>query len=230
MSFEYSCFFSYRHVEPEHELYASFNSALHRSITSRLAGHISLPPFWDTKRITGGYHPEKVISDALCKSVCMIMVYTKTYFDAPRLFCAREYFAMLDIQRRRFDAMTNGRRKGHVGLVIPIEVRGKLPEWVKSQSNPHDFTQFGTTGRLADIDTAMDEIEDRFVKDIESICVTVRSLFDLFDEDACPNECLTSPPGFKFPTNRNVSAKLKRKRRIKEQCKLPQIQREDRDD
>ncbi|MBC8355026.1 MAG: hypothetical protein H8E66_23860 [Planctomycetes bacterium] len=189
MSFEYSCFLSHRHVQPYGELFSSFYRALYLSISARMEAYLPLPPFWDEKRIAGEYDSEEVISEAVCKSICMVPVYTPGYFHADRPLCSREYFAMVDIEEHRKEVLEDGSILRNQGLIIPIQFRGELPDFVWNQVQSLDFTSFGGTAkRLRNEHDAMHVIETEFAGKIERLCDTVSTLFELFNNDTCPNE------------------------------------------
>ena len=213
MAFKYSCFLSHRHVESENVLYTNFYEALYRTLSNRMEAHLSLPVFWDRRRLQGGYDAENAICRALSQSVCMIMVYTRPYFDAPRLNCTREYFGMLNIQKCRFSALRGGQETGELGLAIPIALRGALPAWVSPV--PLDFKTYGLAGRIHSYKSAMAVIEKQFSNAIEQICNRVRVLYDLFNDDDCPNGHFTDPRNFEFPTDEKARAILEEKSGIR---------------
>jgi len=122
MAFEYCCFLSYSHNPGElpdrfiKDLYNSLMSeigALTREIKTCCV---------DWERLKGGDFYDKRLSKALCKSVCMIMVYTPTYFDKRYTYCTREFRAMETIESRRLKLLDDF--SDDHGLIIPIIYRG----------------------------------------------------------------------------------------------------------
>ncbi|MBI3302336.1 MAG: hypothetical protein HYZ72_09725 [Deltaproteobacteria bacterium] len=47
----------------------------------------------------------KKIEKALCESVCMIVVFTPTYFSGTHFYCVREYKAMVELEKRRLGSL-----------------------------------------------------------------------------------------------------------------------------
>jgi len=97
---------------------------------------------WD--RLKGGDFYNEALAKALCHSVCMIMVFTPTYFDKKHTFCAREFMAMQDIEKRRLELIG---RCGNHGLIIPIIFRGKdyLPQFISNKRQCYFFDNYYLT-------------------------------------------------------------------------------------
>lgn len=98
----------------------------------------------DLDRLKGGDFYNEALSTALCRSVCMIMVFTPTYFDKKHTFCAREFMAMQEIERRRLE-LTG--KFGNHGLIIPIVFRGKdyLPQFISNERHCYFFDNYYLT-------------------------------------------------------------------------------------
>jgi hypothetical protein len=79
------------------------------------------------------------LSRKLCKSVCMIIVFTPAYFDS--ISCSIEYKAMEALEKRRFTLLGDSFDKNQ-RLIIPLIVRGR-------KSFPEDITQL-EIGRIND--------------------------------------------------------------------------------
>jgi hypothetical protein len=144
MPFEHACFVSYRHGrEPgTAKLYRTFRDELAVQLELYLPG---MGVFFDEKRLAGGDFFEEEIRRALSHSVCMILLFTPQYFSERHTFCAREYRAMVELERQRLAAVPAlGQGKG---LVLPVVLRGRLVDELKMRQA---FT-FGRT-LLADSD------------------------------------------------------------------------------
>src|SRR4030095_12354568 len=79
-------------------------------------------PFYDKSRIQGGQYIEPVIADAICKSVCMVAIYSPQYLNEEYTYCARELMAMQLLEHKRLNLLPVTERAN--GLIIPIIYRG----------------------------------------------------------------------------------------------------------
>jgi hypothetical protein len=142
MAFEYCCFISYSHNEGDlpdkfiKDLYNTLNGeigALTREIKICCVD-------WD--RLKGGDYYNKRLSKALCKSACMIMVYTPTYFDKKHTYCAREFKAMEKIESKRLSLL--GDLSEDHGLIIPIVYRGDklIHSYIKDKRTYYNFSGY----------------------------------------------------------------------------------------
>ena len=114
MPFKNACFLSYRHGQ--FPLMRNFVVQFHDALASELETLTDLPVYQDSKRLQGGDFFNQQLSRSLCESVCMIMIYTPTYFSPDHLYCAREYVAMKDLEIKRLRRIS---AQGH-GLIIPV--------------------------------------------------------------------------------------------------------------
>jgi len=141
MAFEYCCFVSYSHNEGTlpvrfiRDLFDSLSSEI--GALTRDIGTCCVD--WD--RLRGGDFYNKRLSKALCRSVCMIMVYTPTYFDKRHTYCAREFKAMETIESARLRLL--GDLSDDHGLIIPIIYRGYgyLNPYIKDREH-YDFSGY----------------------------------------------------------------------------------------
>jgi TIR domain len=140
MEFKYSCFISYRHHQ--NQLIERFITDLQEALDSELTLTTDLPVYVD-RQLQAGDHFNKAIEKALCESVCMIMVFTPTYFNIKSPYCAREYKAMEQLEQRRLALLRAASAREH-GLIIPIVLRGSdiLPAPIKSRRQCHDLSRF----------------------------------------------------------------------------------------
>jgi hypothetical protein len=129
MMFHYACFISYRHGhEPGvQEFYESFRRELAVQVELYMPG---MQVYLDTNRLRGGDFFNKELAFALCSSVCMISLFIPYYFDLDNTYTAREYQAMVSLEQQRLSLIPPAARKG---LIIPIVIRGMLPDEIKSE-------------------------------------------------------------------------------------------------
>jgi len=137
MPIKYSCFISYR------SLSVDVARDLHVSLDSELRLWTHLPIYRDETRLHGGDFFNRELALALCESACMVMIYTPTYFDRDKTYCAREYKAMEILETKRLEQLGYERNYQH-GLIIPIVYRGIdfFPAYVSGVRNYYKFDTF----------------------------------------------------------------------------------------
>jgi hypothetical protein len=142
MPIKYSCFISYR--SPSVELARDF----HYSLERELRHWTPLPIYRDETRLRAGDFFNRELALALCESVCMVMIYTPTYFDKFSTYCAREYKAMEILESRRLEQLGYERNYQH-GFIIPVVYRGVdiFPAYVRGVRNYYKFDSFHVYGK-----------------------------------------------------------------------------------
>jgi hypothetical protein len=77
----------------------------------------------------------------------MVMIYTPTYFDKDRTYCAREYKAMENLETQRLEMLGYQRNFQH-GLIIPVVYRGVdiFPAYVSGIRHYYKFDAFHICG------------------------------------------------------------------------------------
>jgi hypothetical protein len=141
MPFKHSCFISYRHGQRK------MAERIINDLTEALAGELELwleqKIYVDRERLKGGDFYNEALATALCESVCMIVIFTPTYFSSDHTFCTREYKAMEKLEEQRFQVLA-GRVDKKRGLIIPIVFRGEdyLPKEIKERRLYYNFEQF----------------------------------------------------------------------------------------
>lgn len=139
-SFKYSCFVSYR--QGQKRLMIKFIKQLLKALESYIEPYVSLPVYYAPRDLEGGDLYNPAFAEALNHSVCMICVYTPTYFDEKKTFCAREYRGMEIIEEHRFSIINNNEIKNR-GLIIPIIFKGKPPTYIsKKRTCKYDFSKY----------------------------------------------------------------------------------------
>jgi len=182
MSFKYSCFMSYRHCR--NQLGKRIVSDLYNALSGELELMTDKEVYLDRERLEGGYFYNEALARALCESVCLIAVFTPTYFDRYHTYCAREYKAMEKLEAERLKLLQNP--SNHVyGLIIPIVFRGEnyLPPEIKNRRQYVKFDSF----LLSDDEMSK---HPRFAPEIRKIAEYIAArcqAFDALSEDACKN-------------------------------------------
>lgn len=172
MPFEYSCFISYR--RGQEELTQRFINELAKALKSYIEPYLDEKIFIDEGGLQGGDFYNEGLAEALCKSVCMVLVYTPTYFSKKHTFCAREYVAMKQLEKERFNFTKQTIDKKR-GLIIPIIFRGPnyLPAEIKDQRHFYDFSTYTLVQPVISNNRL-------FVEEIEEIAKRIREIYDSF--------------------------------------------------
>jgi hypothetical protein len=195
MSFEHACFISYRHHE-QSQLAERFILDLSGALRNELVLMMEEDIFFDRERMQGGTFFNPALANALCKSVCMIVVYTPTYFSRLHTYCAREYRAMEKLEEARLSRL-KGQLGRETGLIIPVILRGQelLPETIRAQRQYYTFERFYLSSREL---ARNRQFEDR-VRELASVIhARKRTLAPWADELTC--DCHS----FTFPTEEEV--------------------------
>jgi TIR domain len=139
MPFRHACFISYRHGQ--YDLMKRFVEDFYAALASELEAVADLPLYRDLLRLQGGDFYNEELARSLCESVCMIVVYTPTYFNASHRYCTREYAAMKALENSRLAKI---QAEGHHGLIIPVVLRGfdQLPAEIKERRHVYNFDRF----------------------------------------------------------------------------------------
>jgi hypothetical protein len=139
MSFERSCFLSYRHRPPREyvEVVSDFYGMLETEILLHLSVGSLMPPRDGDNFITNE------LAYTLCTSLCMVVLYVPAYFDSDQLSCAREYRAMELLEAQRMMELGHANKHTH-GLIIPVIYRGwdDFPERIKQERNCYNIQQY----------------------------------------------------------------------------------------
>jgi hypothetical protein len=145
-------------------------------------------PLWFDQVLTGGRQVDEAIGAGLCKSACMIMLYTPLYFDTEHTYCARELKAMQDLEEERLKFLSDK----SAGLIIPVILRGekRFPEAMRKRKF-YDFTQFL-------FNSSSDKLREKYAAQISDIatyilerCDSLESVEGSFKHD-CNKYCLPS--------------------------------------
>jgi TIR domain len=114
----YACFVSYRHREGEREAarIERFFADLELVLRRRSEDHMKV--FYDQARIQPGFKFDETIANSLCRSFCMIALWTADYFSRSHDYCIREYCAMEALEAKRLSALGSEHRD--MGLIIPV--------------------------------------------------------------------------------------------------------------
>jgi len=195
MPFKYSCFVSYRHAR--RELAERILNGLCEALSNELELYIDQDIYVDRERLRGGDFYNENLATALCESICMIMIFTPTYFDKDHAFCAREYKAMERIEEDRLRALGALSDKKH-GFIIPIVFRGEdcLPREIKQRRHYYKFDDF----LLSDPEIAKHPKYAAVIKDIAKRIYDLHKALKALTEDPC-----SGCDSFTLPTETEIA-------------------------
>lgn len=136
----YSCFISYCHGQ--NELTKAFVEELKKALKSCIEPYMKEEVYIDEERLIAGYNYNEELAQAICSSICMIVIYCPRY--EKQSYCLREFEGMKIIEERR-RALLGSKFPKSRGMIIPIVFRGKtedLPPAIKSCKHYYDFSRF----------------------------------------------------------------------------------------
>jgi len=146
MGFEYSCFISYRRGQGE--LMRTFTEEIKKALDSYIEPYLEEKSFIDDRSMQGGDFLDKRLAYALCKSVCMILIFVPKYFSAKHPYCTREFLAMENLEKRRFQMAGIPPSQQARSFIIPIVYRD--PDNILSEVEKkgrriyYDFSKYST--------------------------------------------------------------------------------------
>lgn len=193
MSFENACFISYRSYREDREedmLVKRFVEDLYFALANEMRIVIDQRVFLDKKCLQPGVLFNEELAKAICKSVCMIVVFTPRYFLSP--YCAREYKAMEQLEQSRLELLGHVADQNH-GLIIPLVFRGlnSMPQELKSRRHFADFSDFTMASRKMSVHPKYAQKIKELAEYIHARCTEFENVPHAFDDCATfslPNE------------------------------------------
>ena len=193
MVFEYSCFVSFRHArKPGGD---KFITQFHEALSIEISHFLEQEVYVDWERIKGGSFYNESLAKALCKSVCMVMIFTPTYFSEEHSFCAREYRSMEVLEQQRLKLLSSQHRDH--GCILPVILRGSkfFPAEIREQRHFYDFTTWLDGGKSI----AKDGRFNRTIRDIAERVHQLHQAFEHLPQHPC-DQC----DGFQLQTKEQV--------------------------
>jgi hypothetical protein len=203
MPFRHSCFISYRAGNRQRDNPYLF--AVTEGLRTHLSAELELlleedvnEVYVDSSRLQGGDFFNRTLERALCESVCMIALFTPTYFSVSHSYCAREFKAMLDLEAMRFSRL-KVQRSPERGLIIPIVLRreDRLPRFIREERHFYNFEAFLQN------DLAVDKPREYF-NDIRRIAEYIAERY--WELSALPNDPCPGCDDFRFSTHTEIRA------------------------
>ena len=190
--FKYACFISYSHGEQA--LVKSFIDQFKEALKAYLEPYMEEEVYVDSDRLKASYMYNEALAQAICQSVCMVVIYSPVYERRP--YCGREFEAMVRLEARRLSLLAkDGEPRG---LIIPVVLRGfkDLPARIQQGRQAIDFSHFTLATQ------EMSRNPD-FVARIQEIAQQIYEHFKAFStagDDPC-KECMA----FSLPAESDVA-------------------------
>ncbi len=177
MRFQHACFISYCHGQ--HDLVKSFMDQFVKALQDELDVVMDERVYIDVDRLRPGYTYNEELGDAICRSACMIVVYSPKYERHP--YCGREYEAMERLEQGRLARLALSGRKP--SLIIPVVLRGfeNLPPRIAGRRQAVDFSRF----TLAVPELARNPEYVGKIREIAEVIQAHCELFDAAGGDPC---------------------------------------------
>lgn len=190
--FKYACFISYSHGEQE--LVKGFIDQFKAALKAYLEPFMDEGVYVDVDRLKAGFKYDEALAQAICQSVCMVVVYSPVY--ERRSYCGREYAAMEWLEAKRLARLAGA--DASRGLIIPVVLRGfeQLPARIQQGRQAIDFSHFTLATQ------EMSRNPD-FVERIQEIAQQIYAHFTAFSaagDDPC-QDCLA----FSLPVESDVA-------------------------
>jgi hypothetical protein len=156
--FKYSCFIS--HCHGSGDLTKNFIEELKKELWNTIEQYLDQGVYIDIDRLEPGYKYNEELAQAICQSICMVVVYSPRY--AKHSYCLREYTAMEILEERRLRLMEHTFPK-EWGMIIPILFRGEeddIPEKIREHIHFCDFRGYTTfSTKISDNKDYVEKIE-----------------------------------------------------------------------
>jgi hypothetical protein len=138
MPFQYSCFISYRHTA-EYKGKA-YTRKIVEDLKAELELRVTHEVYRDAERMKGAEFYQETLASALCKSICMVVLYWPTYFSQEHTFCSREFRAMEELEKKRLQLLDDEAERQN-GLIVIIALRdfGLIPGDIRERRLCKDF-------------------------------------------------------------------------------------------
>ena len=181
MPFKYACFISYPGTQGQ--MMKAFIDELKQALRDCIDPYLDEQVYIDKEQLAGGDHFNEALAEAICQSLCMVVVYVPKY--ERHEYCRREYRAMELLEQQRA-AICGRERLGNRGMIIPIILRGDgdLPDRIKKHVHYCNFTKYTTASQ--NIRNNVD-----CVAQLEAVAQNVYELYQAFEGLEVCNDCNT---------------------------------------
>lgn len=192
MPFDHSCFISYRHTK-EYKGQAE-TARIVEELKAELELRVTQEVYRDTERLKGADFYNEALAGALCRSVCMVVLFLPTYFDDTHLFCAREFKAMEKLERERLQLLPVEERLHGLIIVLALRDFDQIPAEIKKARMCKDFEAYYLKRSL--------RWDSRFQADIREISRYIADRCRAFSR--LPADAFTGCEAFRLPSDDEV--------------------------
>jgi TIR domain len=176
-----ACFISYRHTDdPDAHL---FVKAFVRQLRKQLKWWLpNASVYFDEEGLKVGDQFNEELAYQLCRSACMVMFFSPLHFDVLHPYCALEYQAMLELEKRRLGpGIMDLHNKG---LIFPVVFRGVdcLPAEISGSRGYENFDHI-----VVESDFEQRECQKRLMEMAKQIYSRYKALRNagVFDQTDC---------------------------------------------
>ena len=186
LKFKYACFISYRNSKAEAGENTVFAEQLYEAIRDRVDNLLyedlddpeNHQVFLDKKVMGSGEFINNVLGQALCQSICWLVIFTRGYLRGS-LWCASELEAMFKLEQQRFQTLqlTNPVNS----FIIPILFRGDksdLPDALQNLTFETKLARFSLAHNRNTTITNDAELEPEIAKLIDEIVLREKMVRD----------------------------------------------------
>jgi hypothetical protein len=147
MPLEYSCFISYRHAKEYKG--RDYVDRLVEELKAELELQVAHEVYRDIERNKGAEFYQETLAAALCKSLCMVVLFWPTYFSREHTFCAREFKAMEALEEQRLQLLEDeAERKNGLILIIALRSFRLIPKSITDRRICKDFEKYTMLGDM----------------------------------------------------------------------------------
>lgn len=193
MTIKYACFISYPHPRTEgrldqrqHDLITDFIGSFLNGLKFYLKAYLRKDIYFDEDYLEGGSIVDKDLAQAICESVCMIVVFVPAYSDSN--YCKREFLTMERIEKKRGRLLKDNYYKTH-RMIIPIILRGdaeELPHKITTIKYFNEFSNFHTATQNMWENEIYRQILEVIARDIRKFHTFLTELEDQGNTIDCP--------------------------------------------
>lgn len=193
MPFEYSCFISYRHTAQYKG--RAYTERIVEDLKAELEMQVSHEVYRDLERLQGAEFYQESLAVAICKSICMVVLFWPTYFSREHTFCAREFWAMERLEAERLKVLEDEAEKKN-GLIIVIALRDfdLIPQSIRDRRICKDFEAYTLKADM--------RADPSFQKDVLELSKYIAGRVRLFL--ALGRDLFTDCERFRLPTNDDI--------------------------
>ncbi len=185
MTLQYSCFISYRNPRIGENLaqHRKIVTDFYKTLAGELAMHVEEPVYIDKQRLKPGFFFNESLAESLCRSACMVMLYTPTYFHLEHPYCAREFRAMEELESARL-GQVNHPSMASTGLILPVVIRGRdwLPPYVSDKRTYHELATLNLLKKRITSHSRYQEAIRQTARYVRGVCAILRETPEVFGQ------------------------------------------------